>query len=194
MKTSLVSNDVEKIIDEITISWNKAASYIVEVSLLIHKYQSDKSNKELWREVRDTLIDRKIMSRTIISNLYTIGQKQVLINNTHLLPPAYNTLWELARLPDDELNRKFDEKLINPQLKLEEVRKWKLLDKVIDVDYIEIDNEESNLKGSINIYFTEDEIINNHVLIGQKLEEIRSLFDNSTIKLSGLLKRKIEGD
>jgi hypothetical protein len=114
------SSEVETVINQITNTWNKAAEYILEVATIIntHATYDDSVGKKNWKEIREALIDRKIMSQTTISNLRQIAKKQILYDNVQLLPPAYNTLWELSKLEEKELKDKFKKGLIHPVLKL----------------------------------------------------------------------------
>ena len=190
-----ISSESEIVISNITSSWNKVAEYMMEVAITLHELKTNKSNKKLWVEVRDSLIDRKIMSRTIISNLCKVGENQLLVQNVNLLPRSYNTMWELTKLTEDDLEDKFNQGLINPELKLEQVRQWSIND-VIETDFeiIEEVSEDNPMKRSITIYINEEDIINNPDIIEEHIKQIESIMDYAQIETSGLLKRKIEGD
>ena len=190
-----LSPHTEQVINQITSVWNKATEYIIEVSKLLHKYQSDTKNQKLWLEVRDELIERKIMSRTVIYNLTKIGENQLLTSNSKFLPPAYNTIYELSKFDDDELSKMFDEKLINPELRLDEVRKLKN-SIVTDIDFETIEEiiEPKDMKRGITIFFKEDDIINKHEMIEDSIQKIQSMLSYAEVEVSGLLKRKIDGD
>ena len=190
-----ISSESEIVISNITSSWNKVAEYIMEVAITLHELKTNKSNKKLWVEVRDSLIERKIMSRTIISNLCKVGENQLLVQNVSLLPRSYNTMWELTKLTEDDLEDKFNQGLINPELKLEQVRQWSIND-VIESDFevIEEVSEDNPMKRSVTIYINEEHIINNPDIIQAHINQIESIMDYAKIETSGLLKRKIEGD
>jgi hypothetical protein len=167
----------------------------MEVAITLHELKTNKSNKKLWVEVRDSLIERKIMSRTIISNLCKVGENQLLVQNVNLLPRSYNTMWELTKLTEDDLEDKFNQGLINPELKLEQVRQWSIND-VIESDFeiIEEVSEDNPMKRSVTIYINEEDIINNPDIIQEHINQIESIMDYAKIETSGLLKRKIDGD
>jgi len=190
------SNDVETVISQITNTWNKAAEYILEVATIIntHATYSDSTGKKKWKEIREALIERKIMSQTTISNLCQIAKRQILYDNVQLLPPAYNTLWELSKLEDKELRDKFKKGLIHPVLKLEEARQWKQVEDDDGIEVVEVYEEVKDLKKSITIYFSENDIIKKYHQIDEHLKEIKRLMKYSKIEVSGLLKRKIDGD
>lgn len=196
-KNTPISSESETVISNITSSWNKAVGYMIEVAITLHQLQSNKSksNRKIWIEVRNTLMERKIMSKTTISILCRIGENQLLIQNVNLLPPSYNTLWELTKLPEDDLEDKFNQGLINPELKLEQVRQWSIND-VIESDFevIEEVSEDNPMKRSVTIYINEEDIINNPDIIQEHINQIESIMDYAKIETSGLLKRKIEGD
>ena len=192
-----ISSESEIVISNITSSWNKAVSYMIEVTVTLHQLQSNKtkSNRKIWLEVRNTLMERKIMSKTTISILCRVGENQLLIQNVNLLPPSYNTMWELTKFPEYFLEDKFNQGLINPELKLEQVRQWSIND-VIESDFeiIEEVSEDNPMKRSITIYINEEDIINNPDIIQEHINQIESIMDYAKIETSGLLKRKIEGD
>ena len=190
-----ISSESEIVISNITSSWNKVAEYMMEVAITLHELKTNKSNKKLWVEVRDSLIERKIMSRTIISNLCKVGENQLLVQNVSLLPRSYNTMWELTKLTEDDLEDKFNQGLINPELKLEQVRQWSIND-VIESDFeiIEEVSEDNPMKRSVTIYINEEDIINNPDIIEEHIKQIESIMDYAQIETSGLLKRKMEGD
>jgi hypothetical protein len=194
-KNTPISSESEIVISNITSSWNKVAEYMMEVAITLHELKTNKSNKKLWVEVRDSLIERKIMSRTIISNLCKVGENQLLVQNVNLLPRSYNTMWELTKLTEDDLEDKFNQGLINPELKLEQVRQWSIND-VIESDFeiIEEVSEDNPMKRSVTIYINEEDIINNPDIIEEHIKQIESIMDYAQIETSGLLKRKIEGD
>ena len=190
------STDVEIVINQITNTWNKAAEYILEVATIINKHATynDSVGKNKWREIREALIERKIMSQTTISNLCQIAKRQILYDNVQLLPPAYNTLWELSKLEDKELKDKFKKGLIHPVLKLEEARQWKQIDDDDDIQVVEVYEEVKDMKKSIAIYFSENDIIKKYHQIEEHLKEIKRLMRYADIEVTGLLKRKIDGD
>lgn len=198
-KKNLPSQNVDEIIREITFVWNKAAEYIIEVSQLLYKYQSDDENKGLWNEIRSELIKRKIMSKTQIYTLSKIGSNQVLPIFVDKLPPSYNTIYQLALLPYEDLTYGFEKNLITPELRLEDINGWKKYGLTIDnetgdFENLEISQSISGLKRSVTIFFDEDEIINNYDYIQKQIEELKKKLKKSHIEVSGLLKRKIEGD
>jgi hypothetical protein len=195
MTKNQISPSTEQVINQITTVWNKATEYIIEVSKLLHKYQSNTKNQKLWLEVRDELIERKIMSRTVIYNLTKIGENQLLTSNSKFLPPAYNTIYELSKFDDDVLAKMFDEKLINPELRLDEVRKLKG-SIITDIEFETIEEviEPKDMKRGITIFFKEDDIINKHEMIEENIRKIQSMLSYAEVEVSGLLKRKIDGD
>ena len=190
------SNDVETVISQITNTWNKAAEYILEVATIINTNATynDSIGKKKWKDIREALIERKIMSQTTISNLCQIAKRQILYDNVQLLPPAYNTLWELSKLEDKELKDKFKKGLIHPVLKLEEARQWKQIDDDDGIEVIEVYEVEKDLKRSVTIYFSKDDIIKKYSQIDEHLKELKRKMKYATIEVTGTLKQKIDGD
>jgi len=193
-QSSQLTTNVNEIINQITFSWKKATEYIMEVAILLNKYQSDKTNQKLWFELRKELIERKIMSKTTISNLCSIGKNPILQKNMELLPPAYNTITELSKIPEQELNEKFKTGLISTELKLEDVRSWKIYKDIVDVEVVEQIYEKPDTIKSITISFKEETIIKSHEKIESQVNELKKMFRGADIEVSGLLKRKIDGD
>lgn len=199
-KKNLPTQNVDEIVNQITAVWNKAAEYIIEVSMILHRYQSDRENYQLWKEIRQSLIDRKIMNASVISNLTNIGGNKLLTSNVHKLPPAYNTLYLLTTLPQDELEARFQQNYVTPELKLEDIRKWKKLGITFDndsgepIDLLEIDVDSDGLLKSITISFQQEDVVYRYEDINEVLLELQSKIPYANIKVSGLLKRKIEGD
>lgn len=187
-----VSRDVEQVIKKITNAWNKAAEYIIEVSVMLNELQS--GDKKMWSEVRDTLIERKVMSRTTISNLISIGKNNLLTSNVEKLPPAYNTLWVLSTLEDRDLKSKLKDGLITPELRLEDVRKWKKSVDDDDFDVVEIVEEESDKKKCIVISISDDFVHHNYESINQDLMKIKMILKYASVDAVGTLKRKLAGD
>lgn len=187
-----VSREVEQVITKITNAWNKAAEYIIEVSVMLNQLQT--GDKKMWSQVRDTLIERKIMSRTTISNLISVGKNKLLTSNVEKLPPAYNTLWVLSTLGDQELKSKLKDGLITPELRLEDVRKWKKTVEEDDFDVIEIEEEETDKRKSIVISISDDYVIHNYEKINQDLMKVKMMMKYADVEIVGSLKRKVEGD
>lgn len=190
------SKEVESVINQISSSWNKATQYILEVAKIINTYSTydDPVGKKHWREIRESLIERKIMSQTVISNLRQIAKQQLFYENIHLLPPAYNTLWELSKLEEKELKSRFRKNLIHPTLRLQDVREWKKIEVDNDIEVVEVYEETKEMKKSIIISFTENDIIKKYHQIEENIREIKRLMKFSDIQVTGLLKRKIDGD
>jgi hypothetical protein len=197
-KTNLktTSNDVETVISQITNTWNKAAEYILEVATIIneHATYNNSEGKAKWKVIRESLIERKIMSQTTISNLCKIAKRQILYDNVQLLPPSYNTLWELSKLEDKELRNKFNKGLIHPVLKLEEARQWKQIEDDDGIEVVEVYEEVKDLKKSVTIYFSKDDIIKKYSQIDEHLKELKRKMKYANIEVTGTLKQKIDGD
>jgi hypothetical protein len=89
----------------------------------------------------------------------------------------------------------FSEKLINPELRLDEVRKLKnSIFTDIEFETIEEIVEPKDMKRGITIFFKEDDIINKHELIEENIRKIQSMLSYAEVEVTGLLKRKIDGD
>lgn len=188
-----VSVEVEQVIKKITNAWNKAAEYIIEVSMMLNDLQN--GDKKTWSQVRDTLIERKIMSRTTISNLISVGKNKLLTSNVEKLPPAYNTLWVLSTLEDQELKSKLKEGLITPELRLEDVRKWKKSVDDDDFDVVEIVEEKSDKKKCIVISISDDYVNHHYEDIDDDMIKIRMIVKKyGRVESVGTLKKKLAGD
>jgi hypothetical protein len=193
-RNTQVSLQVDEIIKKISFSWNKAREYIIDVAVLLNQYQSDKNNQQLWYQIRQELIQRGIIGKTVISNLCSIGRNEVLLKNIHLLPNAYTTMAALASIPEKELNKMFKSGQITPDLKLEQIRQWKTLSDIDGVEVLEVvQNKKEKLK-AVTIYISESDIVRKYELIDQLLLDLKSKMRYATIERNGLLKKKITGD
>lgn len=186
-----VSRDVEQVIEKITNTWNKAAEYIIEVSKMLKDLSEDDQKK--WYAVRDELMKRKIMSRTTISNLIKIAKTPLLVSNVDKLPPAYNTLWELSKLPKAELQSKFKNNLIKPELRLEDARKWSKSKKA-EIPVYQVEVEVTDRKKCIIISISDDYVNEHHEDIEGELLKIKMSMKYASVDAVGTLKRKIAGD
>ena len=79
-------------------------------------------------------------------------------------------------------------------MKLEEARQWKQIDDDDDIQVVEVYEEVKDMKKSITIYFSENDIIKKYHQIEEHLKEIKRLMRYADIEVTGLLKRKIDGD
>ena len=79
-------------------------------------------------------------------------------------------------------------------MKLEEARQWKQIDDDDGIQVVEIYEEVKDMKKGITIYFSENDIIKKYHQIEEHLKEIKRLMRYADIEVSGLLKRKIDGD
>lgn len=189
-----VSLQVDEIINKISFSWNKAREYVIEVAILLNQYQSDKSNQKFWYQIRQELMQRGIMGKTVISNLCSIGRNQVLLRNMHLLPNAYTTMAALASIPEKDLNKMFKSGQITPDLKLEQIRQWKTLSDIDGVEVLEVVQDKNDKLKSVVIYISESDIVRKYELIDQLLSELKSKMRYATIEKTGLLKKKLSED
>ena len=189
--------NVDLIVNQITTNWMKATSIMMDVAVTLNNLQQDRDNYQVWKKVRQRLIDKKIMSKVVISNLCQIAQSNFLITHVEQLPPAYTTLWELSKLPEIELQNKLDDGLINPTLRLERVREWINVDTtnvITDFDTVFVEKEEDLFKKSIIINLSDDFIIHNYENVEDIIEKIKVLLPEATVECYGLLRKKILGD
>jgi hypothetical protein len=193
-RNTQVSLQVDEIIKKISFSWNKAREYIIDVAVLLNQYQSDKNNQQLWYQIRQELIQRGIIGKTVISNLCSIGRNEVLLKNIHLLPNAYTTMAALASIPEKELNKMFKSGQITPDLKLEQIRQWKTLSDIDGVEVLEVVQNKNEKLKAVTIYISESDIVRKYELIDQLLLDLKSKMRYATIERNGLLKKKITGD
>lgn len=205
MKTGEViryRDDVKVLIGEITLSWKKATKEILFVASKLAELFNDghgdlatPDSRERWKQVRDYLITEGIMSQPVISQLCRIGSNQILLENADLLPPAYNTIYELSSRTD--LEELFRQNLITPYTKLDDVRKMKLIGASTTEDNIEEVEEEKTIsayKTGITIFFKSDDIIHKHSQIEGHIETIKGMMKYAKVEVSGMLRKKIEGD
>ena len=119
----VVSVEVEHAVKEIGESWHKAVQSIIDTAVLVHHYKKSK----YWKDIKEQLIERNIMKDSVMSMLSAIAENPLLTSEEHipLLPPSYNTLYQLTKLGDEELQRRFIDGDIHPNLKVEDTREWR---------------------------------------------------------------------
>lgn len=120
----VASVEVEHAVKEIGQSWHKAVESIIETSNLLYKY---KQKKNIWNPLQKMLIERGIMHESVISMLVGIGGNALLVNedNFHLLPPSYNTLYQLSKLDEGVLEEKISCGDVHTGITIEIAKKWR---------------------------------------------------------------------
>jgi len=191
-----ISMNAEKVIEQITFTWNKATEFVLEVATLLNSYQSDKTKQQLWYEIRSELINRNIMGKTAISNLCSIGRNQTIYRHIELLPPSFTALTEISRMDEIELEKRFKRGEINSKSLLESVKQLKYED-VIDIDGVEVVEKSVNKKlksKGITLLFSEKDIISKYETIEKNIKKIKVMMPYVEIEISGTLKKKLTGD
>ena len=79
-------------------------------------------------------------------------------------------------------------------MKLEEARQWKQVDDDDGIQVVEVYEEVKDKKKGITISFSENDIIKKYHQIDEHIKEIKRLMKYADIEVTGLLKRKIDGD
>lgn len=112
--------DIPAAVQEFKIAWYKTRDALFGMLDLILQYR----DRAGYQRLREELEEQGIIKRSVMSMLETITNNQVLMNPAYraLLPVAYNTLWALTRLEEEELQLKIETGVVNPNLKLEEAK------------------------------------------------------------------------
>ncbi len=118
----LIEKRTTEAVEKIQSSWRISVESILATATLILKY----SNREDWSDIQQQLNKDGMLKASVISMMITIAQSKILTNpdNLHLLPSAYNTLYQLAKLSDSELESRIKAKELSPSLLLKEARVW----------------------------------------------------------------------
>jgi transcriptional regulator len=113
---------IEEAIPKFEAAWHKTVDALFEMIELIEDYRS----RPGFELLRQELHDRGIIKESVMSMLHTIASNKLLLdsNNRKYLPPAYNTLYSLAKIDAKVLQKKFSKGEITPDLKLEQARQW----------------------------------------------------------------------
>jgi hypothetical protein len=103
-------------IGRIQAAWHRATESILEVGSELNDAKSALSTLE-FRKLKTELEDQRIMSAPTISKLMTIASDNRLTSpaRAKLLPPSYNTIYELTRVGDKELSDAFKAGVITPE-------------------------------------------------------------------------------
>jgi hypothetical protein len=114
--------DLVEAIPKFEAAWHKTVDALFEMIELIEDYRS----RPGFDSLRQELHDRGIIKDSVMSMLHTIATNKILLdtNNRKYLPPAYNTLYSLAKIDTKVLEKKFSKGEITPDLKLEQARQW----------------------------------------------------------------------
>ena len=123
MGSQLIKKQTEDAIGNIQTSWQKTVLSVLQTAQMLHDY----SSRSDWSDIQRQLSDRGIMSTQVISMMMGIARNPQLNDpkNIDLLPPAYNTLYNLSKLDEDEFRDHIKIGDISPSLRLEDVRKWR---------------------------------------------------------------------
>lgn len=114
--------DLDEAIPKFEAAWHKTVDALFEMIQLIEHYRS----RPGFETLRQELHDRGIIKDSVMSMLHTIASNKILLdtNNRKFLPPAYNTLYSLAKIDSKILEKKLSKGEITPDLKLEQARQW----------------------------------------------------------------------
>jgi hypothetical protein len=193
----IVSKQVDDIVNQITFSWKKSLEYTLQVCVMLNKYQSDKSNSGLWKELVSELQHRGIMGKSLVYKLAKIGSNQLLLQHKDILPNAYNSLEKLAQMSDEELRKRIKAKQINPELKYEELRDWTFHESDDSppgtVDHVITTTKSKKLK-SVTLSFSQNDINKNYELIYSELSKLRTKLRGMEVTYSGILRKRIDED
>lgn len=107
----------------ITRSWSKVASTIIETAQALKKAKRELERPQ-YREVKQHLIENRIMSGTVISKLMKIANDPVLSdpNNVNRLPSSYATLYAIALKDSESVKTAIDSGAINAGTQLKDLR------------------------------------------------------------------------
>lgn len=108
--------DVRSAVMQIQQSWHKATQSILETANLLYEF----SLRAGWDELRSELNEQKVINTSVVSMLLGIARNPVLMSSNvrDVLPPSYNTLYQLTYLEEDVLSEKIAEGDIYPTMQL----------------------------------------------------------------------------
>jgi hypothetical protein len=112
---------VERFVVEIRASWQKAVTSIFETGRLLIRARDELDEAE-WCDLFDLPGTNQIpFGERTAERLMAIARHPVLATHVSRLPPSWGTLYQLATLPDAELERLLAEGRINPEMQRKEV-------------------------------------------------------------------------
>jgi hypothetical protein len=120
---NMPNNQIIKIddaIQEISISWRRTTTAILETAKTLQKYNLSAN----WSEIQEELDKRNIIKISVQKFLLGIANNKVLMNEQYResLPPAYNTLYHLSTIKSDKLETLLKKETVNPSLLLNDAR------------------------------------------------------------------------
>lgn len=123
MTISYTKKSLTSYAQKIGAAWHRAAESIIEVGCMLNEAE-DKLGPPGFRELRKQLQNDKVMSGATISKLKIIAQNALLTapKRVQLLPPSYETLYNLSRWDDANLEQGFSDGTISPEMQQHESR------------------------------------------------------------------------
>jgi hypothetical protein len=118
------SSDVRHWKEVIGKSWKAAAASILQVSKDLYdaKTALSKVDRGLWSDLQNQLHDENIISKSIQKKLVPIGMNyNNLIDFGDALPPRYNAIYHLAKLPRPTLEKLAKSNKLTPDLEDKDV-------------------------------------------------------------------------
>lgn len=111
---------MEEFVVQIRATWQKAVESIIETGSLLNAAKSKLEHGQFL-----VMIGEKLpFGERTAQMLMLIARHPILSNTKYVshLPPSWATLHALAQVPDDELLRAIDAKLVTPQTRLNEAK------------------------------------------------------------------------
>ena len=107
---------------KITAAWHKTTESILEVANYI--FEADEALGDQFRELRQTLEDKGVLSRSTISKLLSIGRDRKLYakDSIKILPPSYASLYEFTQLTEKEFEAAKSQKLIHSEMQQKDAK------------------------------------------------------------------------
>jgi hypothetical protein len=167
---------VSSFVSEYSLCITKTASSVLELASIVYRAKSDLSKKEYDFFLREINVDESKTS--YLKKLQCIAQRASRLDAIKdKLPAAYTTLYALSQLTDDDFLRAQSENLINPNLTVAELSKFKI--KAPKQLSISSDKVTITLKSSSASFYKVLEEIK--YLCMQNKIEIKSSFDFTTL-------------
>lgn len=191
---TVIEVDVEKIIKSIEYSILESKRNLYDACKILadlHEY-----NPKKYTQVRNELCFRKILTKSTISYLTSIGSYEngFLLKSHTNLPIAYNSLYTLTRLNKKDIETKIKSGELSSDTTLEEIRSWVSDDSDDQIEFVDKKVKKSEMLKSIEISIPQQIINSKLELIQKHLDQIKKLMKYANVEEVGILKKRINDD
>lgn len=116
-----LSDKIKGYANSINDSWRKSTDSVIDTARLCAE-----ADKKLKTADQSKLFPVLVFNKSTFSKLAKIGSNEQLLSKDlrPSLPPSYSILYELAKLPEEDLKLAIKERVINPNMTRADLERW----------------------------------------------------------------------